>query len=99
MFKYVKALRKHSAHNSMYFNILDDPWNKVESAVSMSGQNLKSLQREIGESIFSQQLPSLIIAREGKKVNLKIFSRNPGCSWLLPVLGTQDRFLEEEWAC
>lgn len=98
MFKYVKALRKHSAHDSVYFNLLDDPWNEVESAVSMSAQNLKPLQREIDKSVFSQQLPPLIIAREGKKLNLKIFSRNSGCSWLLQVLGTQDRFLEEEWA-
>lgn len=99
MFKYVKALRKHSAHNSIYFNILDDPWNKVENAISMFAQNLKPLQREMDESIFSQQLPPLIITREGKKVNLKIFSRNSGCSWPLPVLGTQDRFLQEELAC
>lgn len=96
MFKYVEALRNHSAHNSIYFHILDDPWNKVESAVSMSAQNLKPLQREIDESIFSQQLPPLIITREGKKLNLKIFSRNSGCKWLLPVLGTHGRFPEEE---
>lgn len=34
MFKYIKALKKHSTYDSMYFAILDDPWNKVWSAVS-----------------------------------------------------------------
>lgn len=97
MFKYVKVLRKHSADNSVYFSILNDPWNKVGSAISLSAQKLKPPQREIDTLVFSQQLPPLIM-REEKKLNLKIFSRNSGCSWLPPVQRTQDSFLEEEWA-
>lgn len=97
MFKYVKVLRKHSADNSVYFSILNDPWNKVGSAISLSAQKLKPPQREI-DTVFSQQLPPLIMAREEKKLNLKIFFRNSGCSWLPAVQRTQDSFLEVEWA-
>lgn len=98
MFKHVKALKKHSTYNSIYFNIFDDPWNKVGSAVSMSVQSLKPSQREIDASVFSKQLPALIITREGKGLKLKLFSRNSGCSGLPPGLQTRASFLEDAWA-
>lgn len=98
MFKYVKALRKHRACNSVYFNIFGDPWNKAGSAASTSAQSLKPPQREVDTSVFSQ-LPPLLIIGEGKGLNLKMFFGISGCSRLLPGLGTCDNFLEERWAC
>lgn len=66
MFKFVKAWRMCSTYNSIYFSISSDPWNKVESAIYMSTQSLKPLQRGIDTSVFTQQLPPSVITRKGK---------------------------------